>query len=337
MARLTCCNGGLVLAALFLTFTLHRVMVAATRSTMPLIVDIVHTTGNAIDILREAPIRRELTDGSNTSSEDSSGVQLEGEGGFLDAELVAIFGDEKQSAYEDFIKAVNMACYFEGAKVNASDIEPQFLASSMQFQNASVVEKFVRKNILPTRNTIVVAFATILSSLLAAVIPSLFVSIMLQAFLPNEEEQGAAKSRSEMKPAAEHGGGTMSKMAKCIASAINLVGGLALLAMSTPARGSNPRGVGVTGYPSPLPPLALLRSPVPSSSPGMRRRPRLRPPAPRLLLHPREVLRRVEDIPTHTYTHTHIHTYTHAYTCIHTYTHIRTHTCTHTCTGASSS
>ena len=136
MARLTCCNGGLVLAALFLTFTLHRVMVAATRSTTPLIVDIVHTTGNAIDILREAPIsvRRELTDGSNTSSEDSSGVQLEGEGGFLDAELVAIFGDEKQSAYEDFIKAVNMACYFEGAKVNASDMEPQFLRAPCSFR-----------------------------------------------------------------------------------------------------------------------------------------------------------------------------------------------------------
>ena len=74
----------------------------------------------------------------------------------------------------------------------------------MQFQNATVVEKFVRKNILPTRNTIVVAFATILSSLLAAVIPTLFVSIMMQAFLPKREEQGAAKSTAEMKPAAEH-------------------------------------------------------------------------------------------------------------------------------------
>ena len=169
-------TGGLVLLALLLTYCLF----VATDAAAPAIVGAM-----------EAPGRfehRQLAIGSNTSSNRGAGLDS---GGFLESTMLDIFGDEEQLAYEDFIKALNMACYFEGATVNESrwstNYTIDFLVPAEDFPDASVVERFVRKNILPTRNTIVVAFATILSSLLAGVIPQLLVAIMMSAFLPGSE------------------------------------------------------------------------------------------------------------------------------------------------------
>jgi len=124
-------------------------------------------------------------------------VTLGSEDGFLQKELLTLFGDEQQQAYEDYIEALNLACYYEGQMINESLFPPNYARDYLLDESLlpnttkhTVVERFVRRNILPTRNTIVMAFATIMAGLFASTLPDPFVTMVMSAFEPPDADDG---------------------------------------------------------------------------------------------------------------------------------------------------
>ena len=111
--------------------------------------------------------------------------------------IVDLFGDKDEKSYGQYIQLMDVACdaHTLASYINATgqSLSDTVLGDLADHPNATIIERFIRANILPTRNTILVAFTGIMVAFLSATIPAIFADMLAEALIYNVPAEAVNK------------------------------------------------------------------------------------------------------------------------------------------------